>query len=38
MEKNAFDELFKEYENAGGNGYMHTVVKPAMDALDVVDM
>lgn len=38
MEKNAFDELFKEYENAGGNGYMHTDVKPAMDALDVIDM
>ena len=38
MEYDAFNELFKEYENAGGDGYMHTFVKPAMDALDIVDM
>ena len=30
MESEAFWELFREYENAGGNGYMHTDVKPAM--------
>ena len=35
MESEAFWELFEEYENAGGNGYMHTEVKPAMDRLIV---
>ena len=35
MESEAFWELFREYENAGGNGYMHTDVKPAMERLIV---
>jgi len=37
MESEAFWELFKEYEEAGGNGYMHTEVLPAMQRLEVVD-
>ena len=38
MESEAFWELFKEYEEAGGNGYMHTDVQPAMERLLVVDV
>lgn len=38
MEAEAFWELFREYEDAGGNGYMHTVVQPAMDRLVVTDL
>ena len=33
MESEAFWELFREYEEAGGNGYMHTEVLPAMELL-----
>lgn len=38
MESEAFWELFKEYEEAGGDGYIHTVVQPAMDLLKVIDI
>ena len=38
MEAEAFWELFKEYEDAGGNGYIHTVVQPAMNLLKVIDI
>lgn len=38
MESEAFWELFKEYEDAGGNGYMHTVVQPEMERLLVIDI
>ena len=38
MESEAFWELFREYENAGGNGYMHTDVKPAMERLLVIEV
>ena len=38
MESEAFWELFREYEAAGGNGYMHTDVKPAMERLLVVEV
>lgn len=31
-------DLFKEYEDAGGNGYIHTVVQPAMNLLKVIDI
>ena len=34
----AFWELFKEYEDAGGDGYIHTVVQPAMNLLKVIDI
>ena len=38
MEAEAFWELFREYEEAGGDGYMHTVVQPEMERLDVIDL
>jgi hypothetical protein len=38
MEKDAFDKLFRDYENRDGNGYMHSTVKPAMNALEVIPM
>lgn len=38
MEAEAFWELFGDYEEAGGNGYMHTEVLPAMQLLTVVDI
>ena len=38
MESEAFWELFKEYENAGGNGYVHTEVLPAMQKLSIIEM
>lgn len=37
MESEAFWELFREYEAAGGDGYMHTEVQPAMERLLVVE-
>lgn len=38
MESEAFWELFREYEEAGGNGYMHTVVQPEMERLEIVEV
>ena len=38
MESEAFWELFEEYESAGGNGYMHSVVRPAMEQLYIVEV
>ena len=38
MESEAFWELFREYEEAGGNGYMHTEVQPAMERLNIVEV
>ncbi len=38
MESEAFLDLFGEYENANGDGYMHTVVQPEMERLLVTDM
>lgn len=38
MEADAFWSMFKEYENAGGNGHMHTKVQPEMRALEVIPM
>lgn len=38
MEAEAFWGLFRDYEEAGGNGYMHSVVQPAMAALRVHDL
>lgn len=37
MESEAFWELFKDYEDADGNGYVHTEVLPAMQKLRVID-
>ena len=36
MESEAFWELFSDYEEAGGDGYMHTVVQPEMQRIKVV--
>ena len=38
MESEAFWELFKDYEDAGGNGYMRSEVMPAMERLIVVEV
>lgn len=38
MESDAFWELFRDYEAVNGNGYMHTVVQPAMHELTIIDM
>lgn len=38
MEKEAFDELFTDYEKMGGNGFMHSTVLPAMSSLEVINM
>lgn len=37
MESQAFWALFSDYEDVGGDGYMHTVVMPAMKMLKVVE-
>lgn len=37
MESEAFWELFKDYEDLNGNGYVHTVVQPAMNLLTIID-
>lgn len=38
MEAEAFWDLFRDYEDAGGDGYMHTHVQPTMEQLIVVEM
>lgn len=38
MEAEAFWELFRDYEDLGGNGYMHTVVQPEMERLTIVNI
>lgn len=38
MEAEAFWELFGDYEEAGGDGYMHSEVQPAMNLLTVIDL
>ena len=38
MEQHAFFELVKDYESLGGNDYVHKVILPAMNKLDVVSM
>lgn len=38
MEREAFFNLFHDYENLGGNGFIHSTVEPAMSALEVVSM
>lgn len=38
MEAEAFWELFHDYEDAGGDGYMHTVVQPEMEQLRIIEM
>lgn len=38
MESEAFWDLFGDYEDMGGNGYMHTEVQPKMQLLTVIEM
>lgn len=38
MEAEAFWELFGDYEAVNGDGYIHTVVQPAMNLLKIVEM
>lgn len=38
MEADAFWAMFKDYEDAGGDGYMHSEVQPDMERLTVVRM
>lgn len=38
MEAEAFWELFRDYEDAGGNGYMHTIVQPEMERLNIIEV
>ena len=38
MEAEAFWDLFGDYEELGGDGYMHTEVQPAMNKLLVVEV
>lgn len=37
MESEAFWELFKDYEDADGNGYVHTEVLPTMQRIRIVE-
>ena len=36
MEAEAFWHVYRDYEKLGGNGFMHSTVKPAMECLNVV--
>ena len=38
MESEAFWDLFRDYEDAGGDGYMHTIVQPEMERLKVIEV
>lgn len=38
MEKDAFDRLFENYEELGGDGYIHSVVEPEMNNLETISM
>ena len=38
MEHHAFFKLVEDYEDLGGNDYVHSVVLPAMNALEVIPM
>lgn len=38
MEATAFWSLFDDYETIGGNGYVHSVVQPSMQSLEVIEM
>lgn len=38
MESDAFWRLFKDYEDVDGDGYMHSIVQPAMNKLTIIDV
>ena len=37
VEKDVFWDLFEEYENRGGDGYIHSIVEPVMRELKEID-
>lgn len=37
LEKDAFWELFEDYESRGGNGFIHSMVEPVMRELKEID-
>jgi len=37
LEKDAFWDLFEEYEKRGGNGYVHSTIEPVMRELREID-
>lgn len=37
LEKDAFWDLFDDYEKRGGNGYIHSIVEPVMRELEEID-
>lgn len=37
LEKDAFWDLFDDYEKRGGDGYMHSIVEPVMRELEEID-
>ena len=37
MESESFWALYSDYENLGGNDYIHSVVQPAMNELEIID-
>ena len=37
LEKDAFWDLFEDYESRGGDGYMHSIVEPVMRELREID-
>lgn len=38
MEEEAFWELFRDYEDNGGNGYVHSEIRPAMNLLEIIEL
>ena len=38
MEAEAFWELYRDYEGAGGNGFIKSTVKPAMESLKIIEV
>lgn len=38
LEKESFNGIFKDYENLGGNGHMHSTVRPDMEKLRVIPL
>ena len=38
MESQSFWSMFLDYEDLGGDGFIHTTVEPEMRALEVIDM
>lgn len=38
MDRDTFFALVRDYEDAGGNDYVHSTVLPAMNALRIVEM